>query len=139
MRSGAGDMVDLADELGDLLLQVVFHAQMAREQGSFDFGDVVHAITAKMIRRHPHVFGDVARDGAGAVKKRWEDIKAEERALKAARRDGAGGNGQARGAAEPSSVLDGVPYALPALMRARKAAEARRARRVRLAGYRSGP
>ena len=71
-----GDLVDLRDELGDLLLQVVFHAQMAKEQGAFDFGGVVEAITTKMIRRHPHVFGDDKARGAGMAKGMWERIKA---------------------------------------------------------------
>src|SRR5918997_1973185 len=71
-----GDLDDLKDELGDLLLQVVFHAQMAEEAGIFGFGDVVESITGKMIRRHPHVFGDVDASDAAAVKERWEAIKA---------------------------------------------------------------
>src|SRR3954453_5042061 len=71
-----GDLVDLRDELGDLLLQVVFHAQMAQEKGAFDFGGVVEAITDKMIRRHPHVFGDDKARGAGMAKGMWEKIKA---------------------------------------------------------------
>ena len=80
------DLADLKDELGDLLLQVVYHARMAEEQGAFAFGDVVEAITRKMIRRHPHVFGDsTARDPA-AVRATWEELKAEERAEKAAER-----------------------------------------------------
>ena len=78
-----GDMDDLKDELGDLLLQVVFHAQMAKEEGRFGFPDVVRAICEKMIRRHPHVFGDEEQRSAGAVKGRWEEIKAEEKAEKA--------------------------------------------------------
>lgn len=100
-----GDMGDLKDELGDLLLQVVFHAQMAKEEGRFDFPDVVRAICEKMIRRHPHVFGDEEQRSAGAVKGRWEEIKAEEKAEK----------GKA-----PTSILDDVPLALPALARAIK-------------------
>lgn len=100
-----GDMGDLKDELGDLLLQVVFHAQMAKEEGRFDFPDVVRAICEKMIRRHPHVFGDEDQRSAGAVKGRWEEIKAEEKAEK----------GKA-----PTSILDDVPLALPALARAIK-------------------
>ena len=78
-----GDFVDLADELGDLLLQVVFHARMAEEIGRFDFGDVVQAITAKLIRRHPHVFGDARGLDTEAVKAQWAAIKAEEKAAKA--------------------------------------------------------
>lgn len=82
-----GDFEDLRDELGDLLLQVVYHAQMADEQNAFAFGDVVEAITTKMIRRHPHVFAD--KDGniqPAGVKSAWERIKAEEKAERAARR-----------------------------------------------------
>ncbi len=73
------DMDDLREELGDLLLQVVFHARMAEEQGSFAFGDVVEAITRKMIRRHPHVFGDAEARSAGMAKGSWNRIKAEEK------------------------------------------------------------
>jgi ATP diphosphatase len=100
------DLADLKDELGDLLLQVVFHARMAQEQGAFDFGDVVEAITAKLIRRHPHVFGDAGSQTAQAVEGLWERIKAEEKA--------------ARGKPEHTGVLAGVPVALPALTRALK-------------------
>jgi nucleoside triphosphate diphosphatase len=101
-----GDLDGLKDELGDLLLQVVYHSRMAEERGSFGFGDVVDAITEKMIRRHPHVFEDVTlRDkfvGSGT----WERIKAEEKA--------------ARGETDEGSLLDDVPLALPALSRAVK-------------------
>ena len=84
-----GNFDDLREELGDLLLQPVFHAQMASEDGIFDFGDVVYAITEKLIRRHPHVFGEEAARNAGAktaggVKAKWDEIKAGERAEKAA-------------------------------------------------------
>ncbi len=81
-----GDFEDLKDELGDLLLQVVFHAQMASEEDRFAFGDVVEAITTKLIRRHPHVFGDLDLSDAAAVKERWDEIKAEEKAERAERR-----------------------------------------------------
>jgi ATP diphosphatase len=106
-----GDFDDLKDELGDLLLQVVFHAQMASEAEKFAFEDVVEAITAKMIRRHPHVFGSLDAEDAAEVKERWEAIKAEEKAERAAR---TGRNGHE---AIPS-VLEKVPLALPALARA---------------------
>src|SRR3954465_13296762 len=80
-----GDLDDLKDELGDLLLQVVYHARMAQERHAFSFGDVVEAITRKMIRRHPHVFaGSDGRLGPADVKGAWERIKAEERAERAA-------------------------------------------------------
>src|SRR6185295_7881784 len=81
-----GDLADLCDELGDLLLQVVFHARMGAEQGAFDFGDVVQAITAKLIRRHPHVFGDAGELPVEAVNALWERIKAQEKAERAERR-----------------------------------------------------
>ena len=107
-----GDLHDLKDELGDLLLQVVFHARMAEEQGVFGFEDVVGAICDKMIRRHPHVFAEAAYRDVGEQNLAWESIKAEERA--------------AKGRAE--SVLDDVPAGLPALTRAVKLT--RRAGRV---------
>jgi MazG family protein len=103
-----GAMDDLRDELGDLLLQVVFHAQMAREAGSFDFSDVTNSISNKMISRHPHVFGEDRVETAEAQTRAWEEHKAAERARAAA----------ARG--ETPSVLDGVALGLPALMRAEK-------------------
>src|SRR6185436_7035689 len=77
-----GDLDDLRDELGDLLLQVVFHARMAQEQGAFEFSDVVQAITEKLIRRHPHVFGDLQGKTADEVKGLWDRIKAEEKAAR---------------------------------------------------------
>jgi ATP diphosphatase len=110
------DMAALKDELGDLLLQVVFHAQMAREAGSFDFEAVAAAIAEKMVRRHPHVFGDVTIETADAQTVAWEDHKEKERRAKAS----------AEGRAP--SVLDGVASGLPALMRAIKLQ--RRAARV---------
>jgi nucleoside triphosphate diphosphatase len=100
-----GDLADLKDELGDLLLQVVFHARMAEEQGAFDFGDVVQAITEKLVRRHPHVFAGETSSTPLAVEGLWERIKAEE---KAANKTG------------KTSALAGVPLALPALSRALK-------------------
>jgi ATP diphosphatase len=102
-----GDLGDLREELGDLLLQVVFHARMAQEQAAFDFGDVVQSITEKLVRRHPHVFDDVQGLTPRQVEKSWERIKAEEKARKAA-----GG--------EPEGALAGVPVVLPALTRALK-------------------
>ena len=105
-----GDLVDLRDELGDLLLQVVFHARMAQEEGAFDFGDVVKAITDKLIRRHPHVFGDARGLTHEAVERQWERIKGEEKASKAATYAVEGRTG----------ALAGVPVGLPALTRALK-------------------
>jgi nucleoside triphosphate diphosphatase len=103
-----GDVADLRDELGDLLLQVAFHARLAEEQGAFDFGGVVEAITAKMIRRHPHVFGDARDLTPDQVKALWGEIKAAERAARPKREEGA---------------LSGVALALPALTRALKLQE----------------
>ncbi|WP_246167463.1 nucleoside triphosphate pyrophosphohydrolase [Sphingomonas piscis] len=94
-----GDMADLKDELGDLLLQVVFHSRMAEEAGLFDIGNVADAISDKMERRHPHIFGDAPNGGHHL----WEQVKADERASKGAQ-----------------SALDGVAIGLPALMRAEK-------------------
>jgi ATP diphosphatase len=107
-----GDLDELRDELGDLLLQVVFHARMAQEAGAFGFGDVVEAITTKLLRRHPHVFGDAGTLPVSAVNALWDRIKAEEKAERAARRTGT--------ASAPSKTLDGVAGGLPALMRALK-------------------
>lgn len=97
------DWADLKDELGDLLLQVVFHARMAEEAGHFTLADVTAAIVAKMIRRHPHIFGDGEARDAAAVKRTWEDVKAAEKPRE--------------------SALDGVALALPALLRAQKLSE----------------
>ena len=99
----AGDKASLKDELGDLLFQVVFYAQMAKEEGSFDFDQVAEAICDKMERRHPHVFGSAGMRDSGSHLKQWEEQKAAERAEKAA-----------------SGTLDGVSVALPALPRAVK-------------------
>ena len=111
-----GDYPALKDELGDLLLQVVYHGRMAEEAGHFDFDAVAGAITEKMIRRHPHVFGAAAIDGAAAQTVAWEAQKATEREAKAALED------------RVPSALDGVSAAYPALMRAVKLQ--RRAARV---------
>lgn len=108
-----GDLTDLRDELGDLLLQVVFHARIAEELEAFDFGDVAEAISDKLIRRHPHVFGDKASLSSQAVAAQWSEIKAQEREARAERRQ----------IAERPSLLDGVPLALPALTRAVKLQE----------------
>ena len=111
-----GDMKALCDELGDLLLQVVFHAQVAREAGSFDIDDVARSINDKMVKRHPHVFGEATVAGAAAQTRAWEAQKAEERLAEAA------------AAGRPAGALDGVAIGLPALTRALKLQ--RRAARV---------
>ena len=97
-----GDLGDLKDELGDLLLQVVFHSRMAEEQGAFAFEDVARAINDKMVRRHPHVFADGDAATASEVESRWEEIKSEEKPAR-------------------ERLLDGVPAGMPALARAEKA------------------
>ncbi len=107
------DMQDLRDELGDLLLQVVFHSRIAEENGDFDFGGVVEAITQKMIRRHPHVFGDDKGLSADEVKAIWARIKAEEKSAKKAAL-------QAAGAAWEDGFFGDIPLTLPGLSRAVK-------------------
>jgi ATP diphosphatase len=102
------DHAALKDELGDLLFQVVFHAQMGQDAGAFAFGDVVAAISDKMIRRHPHVFGTAAINSADAQTKAWEEHKAAERQARAV------------AAGQATSVLDGVALGIPALTRAIK-------------------
>lgn len=114
-----GDFEDLREELGDLLLQVVYHTRMAEEIGEFAFPDVVEAITTKMIRRHPHVFGDNEARTAGMAKGMWEKIKAEEKAEKRAARLARGAEPEDNG----KGYLDSVPLALPALTRALKLQE----------------
>lgn len=128
-----GDMDDLREELGDLLLQVVYHARMAEESGEFAFGDVVQAITEKMIRRHPHVFGDKAARSAGMAKGMWERIKAEEKAQKRQRRLARGLTPEDHG----QGFLDSVPLVLPALTRALKLQE--KAARVDFDWAQAGP
>lgn len=98
-----GNRTDLCEELGDLLLQTVYHAQIAAEEGTFDFDDVIEAISKKMVRRHPHVFGDAAAKSAKLAKGFWEDAKAKE-----------------RGSEPIESLLASVPLALPGLTRALK-------------------
>jgi MazG family protein len=100
------DWTGLCDELGDLLLQPVFFAQMASEEGKFSIGDSLDAISQKLIRRHPHVFGEGDAKTADDVKRRWDEIKADEK--------------RARGEAQPASILSGVPRVLPALVEAEK-------------------
>lgn len=98
------DMPHLQEELGDLLLQIVFHAKLAEQEGAFQFNDVVAAITEKMIRRHPHIFGTVQADDAEAVLTNWEEIKKQEKA----------------GQPEANSIMSKLPPTLPALMKAEK-------------------
>ncbi|MBF9232592.1 nucleoside triphosphate pyrophosphohydrolase [Microvirga alba] len=111
-----GDLADLRDELGDLLLQVVFHARMAEEQGAFAFPDVVEAINRKLVRRHPHVFGSAKNLSPEEVKGLWDEIKQQEKAERRALREKLGAP------IEPhdSGFLGGIPPVLPALTRAQK-------------------
>ncbi len=103
------DRHDLREELGDLLLQVVFHARLAQEEGSFGFGDVVEAITTKLVRRHPHVFGQARDLSPEGVKTLWDSIKAQEKAERAATRAGV-----------PTRYLDEITATFPPLLRAHK-------------------
>ncbi|WP_230532623.1 nucleoside triphosphate pyrophosphohydrolase [Microvirga roseola] len=111
-----GDLADLKDELGDLLLQVVFHARMAEEQGAFAFPDVVEAITRKLIRRHPHIFGSAKDLSPAEVKSLWDSIKREEKQERRAAREKMGLEPEAHEA----GFLGGIPATLPALTRAQK-------------------
>jgi len=104
-----GDAGEFAGELGDLLLQIVFHAELAKEAGRFDIGDVIRAVHTKMVRRHPHVFGEARARTSAQVLKNWEQIKAEERSAESA----AGGKKPRQ-----NSVLAGVPRGLPVLLEA---------------------
>ncbi len=104
------DMEHLKEELGDVLLQVVFHAKLAEQEGHFNFNDVVEAISEKMIRRHPHIFGDAQADDAETVLTNWEEIKKQEKAKKAS----------ADNKEEVQSIMSKLPPTLPALMKAEK-------------------
>ena len=122
------DAMELKGELGDLLFQVVFHAQIARENGEFDLADVIDRLHEKMIRRHPHVFGDADLRTAEDVLKNWEDIKADERGILSSSRPESG-----------KSLLDGIPTKLPALHEAYQMTAKAAPRRIRLAGSRQHP
>jgi len=108
----SGNDAKFAEELGDLLLQVVFHAQIATEQGRFTAADVVREIHQKMVRRHPHVFGEKRAKDATEVLKNWEQIKAEERRAES----GKGSSSSVESEKAPASLLDGIPHTLPAVM-----------------------
>jgi tetrapyrrole methylase family protein / MazG family protein len=110
----AGATPELAGELGDLWLQIVLHAQLAAEEGVFDLADVQAAIASKIVRRHPHVFGDAVAKTASDVNRQWERIKADERAIAAQAADAAAGDGSSS-AAGPKSALDGISSSMPAL------------------------
>ena len=103
----SGDDAKFAEEMGDLLLQIVFHSQIAREEGRFTVADVIREIHEKMVRRHPHVFGETKAKNSAEVLKNWEQIKAEERRA-------AGGGAQAAEGKKAESLLDGISRGLPA-------------------------
>src|ERR1700683_4650650 len=104
----SGDPRKFSEELGDLLLQVVFHSILAEESGGFTMSDVIESVHTKMVRRHPHVFGSVKAGSSAAVLKNWEQIKAEERAAE--------GKPSGKDAAAADSILGGVPRSLPAVL-----------------------
>jgi tetrapyrrole methylase family protein/MazG family protein len=107
-----GDDSELCEELGDLLLQVVFHAELAQERGAFDYNAVARGLTEKLVRRHPHVFADVEANDVEAVARNWSQIKSAERIAKA----------EKKGLGAPSAI-DGIPRAMPALLRAHRIGE----------------
>src|ERR1700680_795842 len=102
----SGDDAKFANEMGDLLLQVVFHSQIATEEGRFTVADVIREVHEKMVRRHPHVFGEKRAKDAAEVLRNWEQIKAQER-------QGAQGNGAAKAEEKTKSALDGGPARVP--------------------------
>src|SRR5580698_9238640 len=110
------DWDELPSELGDLLLQVLFYAQMAKDQGTFSIDDVLDRLSNKLVDRHPHVFGDVKAETSSEVLRNWEALKAEEKK----KRLGADGGKQAKDEGKPESVLAGVSSAMPALLEAHK-------------------
>ena len=115
------DWKELAGELGDLLLQVLFYAEMAKEQDSFSIDDVLDRLSAKLINRHPHVFGDVKADTSAEVKRNWEAIKVEEKKLEAKQKLEAGGaGGDATAKVHKRSILASVSSAMPSLLEAYK-------------------
>lgn len=131
-----GDRPNMREELGDVLLQVVFHAQLAKETGDFDFAQVVHGISDKLVRRHPHVFGELKLDGAEAVEVKWDELKKAEKAEKAGKVGEAAAegttaeNGSANGEAPKEGGLGTMPRHLPALLKADKLQK-----RARQAGF----
>ena len=117
----SSDPRKFASELGDLLLQVVFHANIAEADGRFNISDVIESVYSKMVRRHPHVFGNVVAETAGAVLKNWEQIKAAERVAERAAEKAGQGDGKVLAKAKPDeaeSILAGVPRSLPGVLEA---------------------
>ena len=111
---------ELAGELGDLILQVLFYAEMAKEQASFSIDDVLDRLADKLINRHPHVFGDVKADTAAEVKRNWEALKAQERSQRQSDESGEAAEGEAAAKTGQHSILSGVSSAMPSLMEAHK-------------------
>ncbi len=107
----SGDDAKFAEEMGDLLLQIVFHSEIAKEEGRFEVSDVIREVHDKMVRRHPHVFGEKRAKDSAEVLKNWEQIKKEER-IAAGKKNGDGVKGEGK----PASLLDGVSKALPAAL-----------------------
>ncbi|MGB6544146.1 MAG: nucleoside triphosphate pyrophosphohydrolase [Candidatus Acidiferrales bacterium] len=120
LESGRADKI--AGELGDLLLQIVFHAELGRESGRFDISDVIEHVHAKMVRRHPHVFGDARARTSGEVLRKWEQLKAEERKAERGSElgDGTESDRDKAGPKSSESILDGVSGGLPALIEAQQ-------------------
>ena len=115
----SGSAEKFADELGDLLLQIVFHAELAKQQALFDISDVIEHIHSKMVRRHPHVFGDAHAKTSGDVLKNWEQLKAEERHAQSASRYASNGvDASGEGDSLPAPLLSGIPRTLPAVLEA---------------------
>jgi tetrapyrrole methylase family protein / MazG family protein len=115
----SGDADKFAEELGDLLLQIVFHSALAQQARRFDVRDVIERVHTKMVRRHPHVFGKERAANAAQVLKNWEHLKAEERRMARADRGAAAADDNSNNMpAEPASLLDGIPRTLPAVMEA---------------------
>jgi tetrapyrrole methylase family protein / MazG family protein len=121
----SGDPDKFAEELGDLLLQIIFHSALASQAGRFDVSDVIERVHTKMVRRHPHVFGKQKAGTSAQVLKNWEQLKAEERRAARAGKSKSAKNGDA---AAPNSLLDGIPHTLPAVLEAYQVT--RRAARV---------
>lgn len=112
------DWEELPGELGDLLLQVLFYSEMAKEQGTFSIDDVLDRLSRKLVNRHPHVFGGTKADTSAEVKRNWEDLKVEERKKRA--RDADSGAGAGKTGEEDASILAGISSSMPALIEAHK-------------------
>src|SRR5271166_501299 len=114
------DWEELPGELGDLLLQVLFYAEMAKEQGSFSIDDVLDRLSRKLVDRHPHVFGDAKADTAAEVKRNWEALKVEERKKRLQETASPAGDAPGKAGASAPSILAGISRSMPALLEAHK-------------------